>query len=231
MGGTTMRFKREVGNRWLQAALALTVVMVGAMLMSVKVGAQDPGVGFVITRAVYGWREQQRDVTDLMHDLVARGGAGGRVVVNNQTMGGDPARGQDKTLRIVARGPNGQEREFTYREGDAVDIGMFVLPRRDDFDDRPRGDNRGGEDRPRGDERQGVWIIRAYWGVQGRTTNVTDLVRSMQREGGGLRIPVANRTLGGDPAPGADKVLVVIYRIQGAETFAVGREGDTMAIP
>jgi hypothetical protein len=228
-----MHFRREVGNRWVPAALALAVVMVGAMLMSVKVGAQDPVVGYVITRALYGWRDQQNDVTDLMRDLVARGGVGGRVVVNNQTMGGDPARGQDKNLRIIARGPNGQEREFNYREGDAVDIGMFVLPRRDDFDDRPRGDYRNGEDRQRGDrdERQGVWIIRAYWGVQGRTANVTDLVRSMQREGGSLRLPVANRALGGDPAPGADKTLVVIYRIQGAETFAVGREGDTIAIP
>ena len=225
-----MRFRRAVPTRWIQAASALAVVMAAAMLLTIKVGAQDPGTGYVIIRASYGWRELQADVTDILRDRIARRD---RVVVNNGTMGIDPAKGQDKTLRIIARGPDGAEREFTYREGDAIDTGMFVMPpppRRDDFDDRdrPRGDNLGGR---YPDERPGVWIVRAYWGVQGRTANVTDLVRSMQRENGGIRMQVSNRSLGGDPAPGVDKVLIVIYRNQGVETFAIGHEGDNIAIP
>jgi hypothetical protein len=220
-----MRLRMGSGNRWVQAVVALAVVAVGALLLTVKSGAQD--AGYLIVRATYGWRDQAVDVTDLVRDQVARGG---RLVVNNQSMGVDPAKGQDKTLRIIGRRPDGPEREFAYREGDAVDLNVFVLPRRDDFDDRPRGDVRG-DDRPRGGEdRQGLFIIRAYWGVQGRSQNVTDLVRSFQREGG-LRMEVRNRALGGDPAPGADKLLVVIYRIGGVETFAVGREGDSIAIP
>lgn len=205
------------------------------MLLTIKVGAQDANTGYVIIRASYGWRDLQADVTDILRDRIARRD---RVVVNNGTMGVDPAKGQDKTLRIIARGPDGAEREFTYREGDAIDTGMFVLPppppppaRRDDFDDRPRGDNRDDRRDDRRDEHPGVWIVRAYWGVQGRTANVTDLVRSMQRESGGIRMQVSNRSLGGDPAPGADKVLIVIYRNQGAETFAIGHEGDNIAIP
>ena len=118
-------------------------------------------------RAQYGWRNRQTDVTDLVQDLVGRGGVNGRVVVNNQTMGGDPAVSRDKTLRIVARNGGNQEREFFFKEGEAIDVRMFAAPR-DEFDDRPRGESRR-DDRP--NDRRGVMILRAYWGVQGRTAN------------------------------------------------------------
>jgi hypothetical protein len=65
-------------------------------------------------------------------------------------------------------------------------------------------------------------ILRAYWGVQGRTANITELLRNMQCENG-LQVMVNNRSLGGDPAPGADKVLIVIYRVHGQETAAAVR--------
>jgi hypothetical protein len=53
---------------------------------------------------------------------------------------------------------------------------------------------------------------------------------NMQRENG-LQVMTNNRSLGGDPAPGADKVLIVIYRVQGHETAAAVREGNTLTIP
>jgi hypothetical protein len=196
-----------------------------ASLLSTNIGAQDEG-GWRIVRAQYGWRDRQTDVTDLVGDLIGRGGVNGRVFVNNQTMGGDPAVSRDKTLRIIARNQENQEREFFYREGAAIDVGMFTV-QRDEFDDRPRGDSRRDERR---DERRGVLILRAYWGVQGRTANVTELLRSMQRENG-LQLMANNRSLGGDPAPGADKVLIVIYRVQGQETAAAVREGNSLTIP
>lgn len=204
-----------------------------ATLLSLKIGAQEEGAGrWRIVRAQYGWRDRQTDVTDLLQDLIARGGVNGRVAVNNQTMGGDPAVSRDKTLRIVARNDRNQEREIFFKEGEAIDVGIFA-PHRDEFDDRPRGDGR-----PRGDERRddrrdehrGITILRAYWGVQGRTADVTELLRSMQRENG-LQVMANNRSLGGDPAPGADKVLIVIYRVQGQETAAAVREGNTLTIP
>ena len=201
--------------------------MMCSTLLSMKIGAQDEGAGgWRIVRAQYGWRDRQTDVTDLLQDLIARGGVNGRVVVNNQTMGGDPAVSRDKTLRIVARNERNQEREFFYNEGAAIDVRMFAAPR-DEFDDRPRGDSRRDDRR---DERRGVMILRAYWGVQGRTANVTELLRNMQRENG-LQVMANNRSLGGDPAPGTDKVLIVIYRVQGQETAAAVREGNTLTIP
>lgn len=222
-----MRVRPRVGNRLIHGAVALAMIGMCASLLSTNMVAQDEGAGvWKIMRAQYGWRNRQTDVTDLVRDLVERGGVNGRVVVNNQTMGGDPAVSRDKTLRIMARNQQNQEREFFYREGSAIDVGMFAV-RRDELDDRPRGDNRRDDRR---DDHRGVWILRAYWGVQGRTANVTDLLRTMQRENG-LQVMANNRSLGGDPVPGADKVLIVIYRVQGQETAVAVREGSVLTIP
>jgi hypothetical protein len=45
--------------------------------------------------------------------------------MGNSTFGVDPDQGQEKTLRIYARGPNGQDRMFEYREGSTVDGSQF----------------------------------------------------------------------------------------------------------
>jgi hypothetical protein len=42
---------------------------------------------------------------------------------------------------------------------------------------------------------------------------------------------VTNSALGGDPAIGADKILIVVYRYQGNESAAAVREGYTLTIP
>jgi hypothetical protein len=232
-----MRFTTQLRNRSVQGAAVFAMLVMFASLVSMKISAQDEGPGvWKIMRAHYGWRDRQTDVTDLVGDLIGRGGVNGRVWVNNQTMGGDPAVSRDKTLRIIARNQQNQEREFLYREGAAIDVAMFAVRReepvrRDDFDDRPRGEDRRDDRRDeRRDDHRGVWILRAYWGVQGRTANVTDLLRTMQRENG-LQVMANNRSLGGDPAPGADKVLIVVYRIQGQESAAAVREGNFLTIP
>jgi len=176
-----------------------------------------------LVRADYGWRNQRNDVTNLLADLLARGGVNGRVAVNNQTMGGDPAVGKDKNLRVFAQNRRHEEREFDFAEGSFVDVRMFALPGRpdrDDWDDH---------DRDRGDLR-GVQIIRAYYGVQGRTVNVTDLLRRMVRDGS-LYFHVENGSLGGDPAVGRDKVLIVIYRFRGDEQATAVPEGGTLRLP
>jgi len=59
-------------------------------------------------------------------------------------------------------------------------------------------------------------FIGGYYGVQGRTVNVTDVLRSRIRDGA-LSFVVTNSALGGDPAVGADKILIVVYRYQGKE--------------
>ena len=209
-------------NRYAMVLIAMAVFAIGLTTFSTGVGAQDDG--WQILRADYGFKNQRNDVTDILKDLIGRGGVNGRVAVTNQTMGGDPAVGKDKSLRIFARNRKNEEREFNFNEGAFVDAHMFAA-RREDWDDRPS--NYGGRDQ---EDSNGFRIVRAYYGVQGQTVNVTDALRSRVRDGM-LTLVVTNSALGGDPAVGADKVLIVIYRSQGKETATAVREGNTLTIP
>jgi hypothetical protein len=217
----------KLTNRTGVFVIAVVILAIGAGIFSAGVVAQEEG--WQIVRAEYGFKNQRNDVTDILKDLVGRGGVNGRVAVTNQTMGGDPAVGASKSLRIIARNRQNEEREFTYREGGFVEVRMFDVrmmnPRRDDWDDRPAGYG----DRDRG-EWNGLKIIRAYYGIQGRTVNVTDMLRARVRDGA-MSFVVTNNALGGDPAVGADKYLIVIYRYHGQEAATFVREGYTLTIP
>lgn len=212
----------KLSTRYAVSVFAVLFVAAGITFFSVPTGAQDDG--WTIMRAEYGTRTQHNDVTDILKDLVGRGGVNGRVAVNNQTMGGDPAVGAEKHLRLWARNRRNEEREFDFKEGGFIETAMFNVRRdRDDWNDRPAsyGDR---------DDYPGVRIIRAYYGWSGSTVNVTELLRGRMRDGQ-ISFVVTNSALGGDPAVGADKILVVIYRYQGRESAAIVREGNTLTIP
>ncbi len=224
-------------NRYGVLAFAMMAIAIGATLFSAGVGAQEEG--WQITRADYGFKNQRNEVTDILKDLIGRGGVNGRVAVNNQTMGGDPAIGKNKSLHILARNRRNEEREFNYNEGGFVEVRVFNI-RSDDRDERPA--NYGGRDHDDRDDRaanygsrdhdewNGLRIIRGYYGVQGRTLNVTDVLQSRIRDGV-LSFVVTNSALGGDPAIGAGKTLIVVYRHQGKESATAVREGNTLTIP
>ena len=236
----------KLANRYVQFVIALVIFTIGAILFTAGVGAQEEG--WQIQRADYGFKNHRSDVTDILKDLIERGGVNGRVAVNNQTMGGDPAVGKDKSLHIFARNRRNEEREFNYNEGGFVEARMFTV-RRDDRDDHPANyGNRDRDDHPAnnvdhdrdarpahyGDRDREDWnslrIIGGYYGVQGRTVNVTDVLRSRIRESV-LSFVVTNSALGGDPAIGADKILIVVYRYQGKESATAVREGYSLTIP
>jgi hypothetical protein len=229
-------------NHSLKVLILMFLFSTGVTLFAAGLGAQDEG--WKIVRADYGFKAQRTDVTDILRDLVSRGGVNGRVVVNNQTMGGDPAVGRDKSLRIFARNRRNEEREFDVNEGGFVDARFFAV-REEDRDDRvPARDDRPREDRDRADrprddhdrdrgergEARDLVIIRGFYGVQGRTVNVTEQLRSMVRDGV-LAVRVNNQNFGGDPAIGADKVLIVIYSSHGQEQASAAREGERLIIP
>jgi hypothetical protein len=219
----------------LKFLIFMLLFTTGVTLFTAGVGAQEEG--WQIVRADYGFRAQRTDVTDILRDLISRGGANGRVAVNNQTMGGAPAIGRDKSLRIFARSRRNEEREFDVNEGGFIDARMFAV-RNDDWEERaPAREDRSREDRPRDDrdrsergEARDLVIIRGFYGVQGRTANVTEQLRSMVREGV-LEVNVNNANFGGDPAIGADKVLIVIYRYRGQEQATAVREGNRLVVP
>jgi len=222
----------KLANRYVLFVIAVVIFAIGAGIFGAGVVAQEEG--WQIVRAEYGFKNRRTDVTDILKDLVGRGGVNGRVAVTNQTMGGDPAVGADKSLRIFARRRENNrggfvEREWDYKEGGFVEVRMFDVrmqeARRDDWDDRPA--RYGDRDR---DDWNGLKIIRAYYGIQGRTVNVTDMLRARVRDGA-MSFVVTNNALGGDPAVGADKYLIVIYRYQGQEAATFVREGYTLTIP
>jgi hypothetical protein len=214
----------------ITSRIFLFVCFLGVTLYSARLLAQEQG--WQIIRADYGFRNQRNDVTDVLRDLIARGGVNGRVAVNNQTMGGDPAVGKDKNLHIVARNRRNEQREFDFREGTFIDVVLFTVPR-DDWDnrDRDKDRDRGRDDRDRDrGEGRGVTILRGYYGIQGRMANVTDLLRTRVRDGV-LSLNVNNENLGGDPAIGASKVLIVIYSFRGEEQATAIGEGNRLTIP
>ena len=134
----------KLSTRYAIFVFAATCVAAAVTFSSAPTSAQDDG--WQIVRAEYGTRTQHNDVTDIVRDLVGRGGVNGRVAVNNQTMGGDPAVGAEKHLRIRARNRKYGEREFDYREGGFVEVATFAVRRdRGDWNDRP--DNYGDRDR------------------------------------------------------------------------------------
>jgi hypothetical protein len=236
----------KLANRYVLFVIALVIFAIGATLFTAGLRAQEEG--WQIQRADYGFKNQRSDVTDILKDLIERGGVNGRVAVNNQTMGGDPAVGKDKSLHIFAKNRRNEERQFSYNEGGFVEARMYTV-RHDDRDDHPAnysdrdrddpGVNHGDHDRDArpahyGDRDRDEWnslkIIGGYYGVQGRTVNVTEVLRSRIREGV-LSFVVTNSALGGDPAVGADKILIVVYRYQGKESATAVREGYSVTIP
>jgi hypothetical protein len=103
----------------------LNLVFVGllfsALLTEGQNGYGDSGQ-YVILSAQYGTAARHVDVTNRLR-LLAQSDRAFRM--ENSTFGVDPDPGQVKALRIYARGPNGQERMFEYREGSTVDGSMF----------------------------------------------------------------------------------------------------------
>jgi len=221
------------------------MVMVAAALWLGAVKARAQNADWEVVRAEYGTRGRHVDVTEAVKRLLWQGRQSGRAPVSNETMGGDQAPGADKSLHIWAHNWRNEEREFDVREGGWIEVANFRVTefrdrvqeireqegRRDRDRDRGRDDDdcwcREGRDR---DER-GIRILKAYYGVAGRTANVTEVVRRAVHNGE-LRIHVDNPDMGGDPAPNGDQhVLIVIFRYDGRETAMSVKQGNTMKFP
>jgi len=89
--------------------------------LAAQLSSNDSGQ-YVILSAQYGTARRHVDVTNRLKELARQD----RIFrMGNSTFGVDPDQGQEKTLRIYARGPNGQERMFEYREGSTIDGSQF----------------------------------------------------------------------------------------------------------
>jgi hypothetical protein len=225
----------SIAHKYPKVLVAVLFFAAGAALFATRLAGQEEG--WRVVRATYGYGSRNADVTSLLVDLISRGGTDGKIFVTNETLGGDPAPERVKTLRVFARNRRNEEREFTFEEKTFLDVLPFS-PRVEDHDRHERVPERvrDADDRYRGedwrdrDDYEGFMIIRAFYGVNGRTMNVTERLRSFSRHEG-ISMKVKNADLGGDPARGADKILIVIYRFQHREHALVLREGETLNLP
>jgi hypothetical protein len=215
--------------------LPLLCLLAVSCLFSTPARAQNGG-GWQVVRADWGAGNRWMNVTNQVRRLLN----GNRVIiVNNDTMGGDPIYGAVKILRIQATNGRGQSQQFTYNEGSTLNASQF------NSNGRPGGPGYPGNGYPGngypgngypgnpgypGGNNGSLQITRAYYGLNNRTMDVTQLLRGMVRNGT-LAVPVNNNTMGGDPAMGGVKVLTVFYRVQGQERTSTVREGNLLRIP
>jgi hypothetical protein len=190
-----------------------------------------------LLRAEYGSGGTWVDVTERVRALV--NGDSLNMRVDNFTLGGDPAPGARKTLRLRVRDEYGREQLLTYSEKES-----FSLNIRSSNAGYPGGaGNYGGPPQPGysggaanyGGSPQpayggGLQILRADYGVDNRIANVTSRLASLI-QGNSLSLRVSNESMGGDPAEDHPKVLNVWYSFNGRVANVSINEKDTLNLP
>jgi hypothetical protein len=183
-----------------------------------------------IDRAVYGNGNRTVDVTDRVRSQVRDGRLD--MPVQNDTLGGDPARNRPKALTVWYT-LDGRPAQVTVNENDFVAIG--ASGRGDDRGDANR-DNRGDRydqgdrDRDRREVRHELRITRALYGTNKKSVDVTYQLNSQIRDGQ-LSIPVQNQTMGGDPAHNKPKALTVWYTFDGRPGQVTVNETGFLQLP
>jgi hypothetical protein len=174
---------------------------------------------FQILQARYGTHDRNEDVTQRLKELARQDR---RFRMGNSTFGIDPAPNQVKTLRIFARGRDGQTRTFEYAENSWVDGSQFTGWGGGNWGqggwDGGWGDNNsqhhsGGWDGGRDDEGD-YQILQARYGIYNRNVDVTQRLKELARRD--RRFRLGNSSFGVDPAPNQVKTLRI---------FARGRDG------
>jgi hypothetical protein len=165
--------------------------------------------GGELVAAEYGSGGRRIDVTpqvrSYMHDGVLR------FDVTDQAFGVDPARNHIKELFIRIRHWDGNVEEFRFPEYSHVNL---VLDPEHGYEWHDRE----------------FHIMRAFYGGEGHFADVTDLLRSMKRDGR-LFVVVDNRTMGFDPDPRIHKVLRVLYWHDGERHQVVVPEHAELRLP
>lgn len=192
-----------------------------AVFLAASAVAQE----YQILRADYGYGNQRVDVTQRLRELAR---ADRTFRMGNSTFGVDPSPGNVKSLRIIARNPNGGgEQIFEYREGSTVDGSQFSGWSGGNWGGGG-GLPGGGGGFPGGGGGREYQILRAFYGYAGRNVDVTQRLRELARSDNSFRM--GNSTFGVDPAPGHIKTLRIYARDPGSgrDQMFEYREGSTV---
>src|SRR5882724_9097120 len=163
-----------------------------------------------VNRAVYGSGGRSVDVTSRLNSQIQ----GGRLnlEVSNQTMGRDPAPNQPKTLTVQYM-LNGRSNQVVVNEGDTLRLPYGTTS-------QPYGTT----------SQNNLHINWATYGSGYRTSDVTSRLNSQIRNDQ-IILAVNTSSMGGDPAPGQNKVLTVQYVLNGRTDQAIINDGDTLRLP
>jgi hypothetical protein len=192
-----------------QLALGLGSTLLAGLPLA-AFARDDDGGEFVIVQARYGVIGKQVDVTARLRELARRDQ---RVRLTNELFGVDPAPGRTKTLRIIARDRQGQDRTLEYRERDWIDGARFIGWRSGKWGDAASwqpGGGRNDDGRDGGRDSGEFTILYASYGTQRREVDVTDRLRELARRD--QRFRMGNETFGVDPDPGQTKRLRIVAR-------------------
>ncbi len=206
-------------------------------------GAGAPPVGpsidsgeFQILQAIYGTAQRNADVTQQLK-VLARQDRSFRM--GNDSFGVDPHPNQVKTLRIHARGRDGQNRSFEYAEGSLVDGAQFTGWDSGEWG-RAGGPGVWGEPKIAATNQNGygpnrgpglLKIVSASYGTSDRQAGVTYRLRA-RVQNDQLKERADNDLAGADPAPQQPKTLWVTYTLGiGQEQRVQVRENQTISLP
>jgi hypothetical protein len=206
------------------------ILAVFAVLLFAAVSAAAQSRRWELLSAEYGSGDNFVDVTARVRSLVR--GDVLSIRVDNETLGGDPAPGTRKLLRLRVRDERGTEQILTFSEKESLSLNI-----RAGDPDRDRDRSRDGDrdrTRPVGPAAPvangGLQILRADYGADNRFANVTARLASRIR-GDALTLRVTNDSMGGDPAEDRRKILSVWYSFNGRTANVVVNENDTLNLP
>jgi hypothetical protein len=213
----------------IHAGSLLTIICFSILAITVASAQQT----WWIQSADYGAGRQRQDVTNTLKRLVNNGP---NFKVTNANMGTNPAPGQNKSLRIVARDSGGNVRDFNYKEGAIVNSSMFSggpnTGRPGWTKPQPWWGNQPGfgNNRPGWNNNAGLNIVSAKWGAGRQWQDVTSRVQSYVRNNR-ISVKVTPQNMGGDPAQGVSKTLTVVYQYQGRQNNTSLPEGAMLTLP
>jgi hypothetical protein len=213
------------------------IITVLAILLTVAFSSFAQSRRWELLRAEYGSGGTWVDVTERVRALV--NGDTLNMRVDNFTLGGDPAPGARKTLRLRVRDDYGREQLLTYPEKESFSLnirssntgypgsaGNYGGPPQPGYSSAPG--NYGGP--PQSGYGGGLQILRADYGTDNRIANVTSRLASLI-QGNSLSLRVTNETMGGDPAEERPKILNVWYSFNGRAANVTVNEKDTLNLP
>jgi hypothetical protein len=220
-----------------QEPLMKRIIISLAILLAVAVSSPAQTRRWELLRAEYGSGGTWVDVTDRVRALVSGDSLSMRV--DNFTLGGDPAPGARKTLRLRVRDDYGREQLLTYPEKETFSLnirsrdagypggpGNYGRPAQSGY---PGGPGSYGGPAQSGYE-GGLQILRADYGIDNRFFNVTARLASFI-QANSLSLRVTNEAMGGDPAEDHPKALNVWYSFNGRVANVTVNEKDTLNLP